>query len=161
MEELALRIIAATPASLERLTGDLSAEVARRRPAEGEWSIVEILGHLTDTTEVWGERFRRIAAENEPLLPGFDQDAYVRDRGYQDQDPAALRSRLAAALQSLVAELRALPQGAWKRSGIHGERGRLTLGEACRVYAISLPEHVDQIVATRRIATAQSAATAP
>lgn len=154
MEELALRIIAAAPASLQRLTADLSPEQARRRPAPGAWSIGEILGHLVDKTEVWGERFRRIAAEDEPRLPAFDQDAYVRDRGYQAQDAAALRERLAAMLHAVVAELRALPEAAWQRAGVHGERGRLTLGEACRIYAISLPEHVDQVVATRALVVA-------
>ncbi|HZQ38122.1 MAG TPA: DinB family protein, partial [Dehalococcoidia bacterium] len=83
MEELALQIIESLPVTLRRLTADLSDARLRRRPASGGWSIVEITGHLIDKTEVWGERFRHIATQNQPSLPAFDQDAWVRDRNYQ------------------------------------------------------------------------------
>ncbi len=149
MEELALQIIETLPLSLHRLTADLSDEQLRRRPAPGEWSIVEITGHLVDKTEVWGERFRHITSQDRPSLPAFDQDAWVRERDYQAQPFPALAERLGGMLVQLAADLRQLPPDAWERIGLHEERGHLTLAEACRVYAISLPQHVEQLVATR------------
>lgn len=157
MEELALRIVTATPPTIRRLTADLSTDETHLRPAVGEWSIVEIIGHLIDKTEVWGERLRRIAAEADPQLPAFDQDEYVRERDYQAQDAEPLVDRLSEMQMSLVGELRALPADAWQRTGVHGERGRLSLGEACRIYAISLPDHVDQVVQTRRLVSGPDA----
>ncbi len=149
MEELALQIIEALPVTLRRLTADLSEEQLHRRPAPGEWSIAEIVGHLIDKTEVWGERFRHIATQDQPSLPAFDQDEWVRERNYQAQPFAPLAERLGGMLMQLSAELRGFPPEAWLRAGLHEERGRLTLAEACRIYAISLPEHVEQIVAAR------------
>jgi hypothetical protein len=149
VEELALQIIEALPTSLRRLTADLTEEQLHRRPAPGQWSIVEITGHLIDKTEVWGERFRHIATQNQPSLPAYDQDAWVRERGYQSQPFPALAERLGGMLVALAAELRVLPADAWQRIGLHEERGYLTLAEACRIYAISLPEHVAQLVAAR------------
>lgn len=149
MEDLALQIIEALPVTLRRLTADLSEAQVHERPAPGEWSIVEITGHLIDKTEVWGERFRHIATQDQPSLPAFDQDAWVRERNYQAQPFAPLAERLGGMLVQLAAELRGFPPEAWQRVGLHEERGRLSLAEACRIYAISLPEHVAQLVATR------------
>lgn len=149
MEELALRIIDNLPATLRRLSADLTPAELTARPAAGEWSFVEIVGHLIDKTEAWGERFRRISAEELPMLPGYDQEARVRERDYQSQPLAAVRAHLDALLAGIAADLRALPPEAWSRAGVHSERGRLTLAEAVRIYAISLPEHTEQLVRTR------------
>lgn len=149
MEELALQIIEALPVTLRRLTADLSEAQLHQRPAPGEWSIAEITGHLIDKSEVWGERFRHIATQDQPSLPAFDQDAWVRERGYQAQPFAPLAERLGGMLMQLATALRGFPPEAWQRVGLHEERGRLSLAEACRIYAISLPEHVEQLVATR------------
>lgn len=157
MEELAVRIIETMPASVRRLTQDLTLEQARMRPAQGEWSVVELAGHLIDKTEEWGARFRRIAAEDAPHLAAFDPDARVVERGYQQQELPALEQRLAAVLTTVAQELRALPAVAWERVGLHAERGRLTLADGVRLYAFSLSEHIQQLVATRDAALARAA----
>lgn len=149
MEELALRIIEGAPATLRRLAFDLTPAQAAAHPAEGEWSIVEIVGHLVDKTEVWGDRFRRIAAEDGPRLVAFDQDEWVRERNYQAASLIELRARLDTLFVELVRDLRALPADAWARSGTHTERGVITLADGVRLYAISLPEHMDQLLRTR------------
>ncbi len=149
MEQLALRIIEGSPVSIRRLAIDMTSEQLHRRPAENEWSIVEITGHLIDKTEMWGERLRRIATEDRPFLPGFDQDAYVRDRGYQGQELESLLVRLTALSTALAGDLGALPAESWKRMGVHEERGQLSLGDACRIYAVSIPEHIEQITLNR------------
>lgn len=160
MEALAVSIIAGAPATLRRLTADLTPEQWRASPAEGEWSIVELCGHLVDKTEVWGERFRRIARENAPVLEAFDQDAWVIARDYQSSELAEVLATLTELCTKLVADLRALPESAWPRHGTHTERGVITLSEGVRLYAISLPEHVEQLVQTRDAVLAQAATTA-
>ncbi|HZQ36269.1 MAG TPA: hypothetical protein VFD32_10070, partial [Dehalococcoidia bacterium] len=78
----------------------------------------------------------------------------------QAQPFAPLAERLGGMLMHLAAELRGYPADAWQRVGLHEERGRLSLAEACRIYAVSLPEHVEQIVATRDAVLRQPAAQA-
>src|SRR5712692_8707913 len=56
VEALALQIIETLPPTLHRLTIDLDDDMSRVRPAAGEWSTVEIVGHLIDKTKSWGER---------------------------------------------------------------------------------------------------------
>jgi hypothetical protein len=157
MEALAVRIIDGTPAALHRLTDDLTPEQCRALPAAGEWSIVEIAGHLIDKTEVWGERFRRIAREDRPVLEAFDQDAWVSERGYASAALPELLATLERLCATLAADLRALPDSSWARQGTHTERGVITLREGVRLYAISLPEHVEQLVRTRDAVLSQVA----
>ena len=157
VEYLALQIIASLPGSIRRLTADLSDEQMHRRPSETEWSVVEIVGHLIDKTEAWGERFHPIATEEQPVLPSYDQDERVRERRYQSQPLPGLTDRLNAALIGVRGQLRDLPADAWTQIGLHEERGRLTLAEAVRIYAASLPDHVEQLVATRDAALSAQA----
>jgi DinB superfamily len=66
----------------------------RHRPAMGEWSAIEVLGHMIDKMALWSSRIERIWQEERPSLPGYDQDAAVRDQGYQQADPAVLCEHL-------------------------------------------------------------------
>ena len=149
MEQLALRLIDDAPVSLRRLTVDMDDDSLRRRPQPQEWSIVEIAGHLVDKAEVWGERLRRIAAEDRPFLPAYDQDARVVERGYRSQSLDGVVKKLEELSRALTSDLRALPAEDWQKIGVHEERGQMTLAEATRIYAISLPDHVEQLIATR------------
>lgn len=47
-------------------------EAVRRRPAPGEWSATEVLGHPLARMVVRPEGVARIAGEERPLLPGYD-----------------------------------------------------------------------------------------
>ena len=43
-----LEVLAATPAAIQQRTTPLAGEVLGRRPAAGEWSVAELVGHLWD-----------------------------------------------------------------------------------------------------------------
>lgn len=55
----------------------------RHRPAPGEWSAVEVLGHMIDKMQNWSRRTERILTEERPALPGYDQDVSVREHDLQ------------------------------------------------------------------------------
>lgn len=66
------------PDELRALVQSVSDEQANVRPAPGEWSIKEVLGHIVDTERVFAYRAVRIARGDTTPLPGFEQDDYVR-----------------------------------------------------------------------------------
>ncbi len=95
----------------------------RTRPAAGEWSALECLGHLTDSELVTSTRYRWVLAENEPALIGWDQEVWAERFDHSGDDPDALLA-LFTALRSANLELWArTPVAARSRVGIHAERG--------------------------------------
>ena len=65
-------------AALDRL----SDTQAHFRPAPGEWSIKEIMGHINDVERVFSYRLLRISRGDVTPLPGFEQESYVRAAGF-------------------------------------------------------------------------------
>src|SRR5690242_11316111 len=70
----------ATPA-LVALTDTDSKE----HPAPGKWSPREVIGHLIDSASNNHQRFVRARFQNDLVLVGYDQDAWVALQHYQDE----------------------------------------------------------------------------
>jgi hypothetical protein len=66
------------PDDLRALLQNVSDQQANARPAPGEWSVKEVLGHICDGERVFGYRALRFARGDNTPLPGFEQDDYVR-----------------------------------------------------------------------------------
>ncbi|OGO27027.1 MAG: hypothetical protein A2Z16_01480 [Chloroflexi bacterium RBG_16_54_18] len=88
-----LAVLKSTPAVLDGLLRNLDAELWNFQPAEGSWSLTEVLCHLRDVdTEVNHPRVRRVLEEVNPFLPSEDTDSWAQSRDYLGQDgPQALR----------------------------------------------------------------------
>ena len=55
---------------------------ARFKPGPGEWSVKEVMGHINDVERVFSYRLLRISRNDSTPLPGFEQDDYVREAGF-------------------------------------------------------------------------------
>jgi hypothetical protein len=75
-------ILSRQPDELRTLVQNVSDEQANARPAPGEWSVKEVLGHICDTERVFAYRALRMARGDSTPLPGFDQDDYVRGTNF-------------------------------------------------------------------------------
>lgn len=64
--------------------GHLSDEQALFRDAPKEWSIKEVMGHLNDVERVFSYRLLRVSRNDATPLPGFEQEDYVREAGYDN-----------------------------------------------------------------------------
>lgn len=124
--------------------------IVRRTPDErlravkiGEWTAKEVIGHLADSAEVFAERVRRSATEDEPALPVWDQDAAHAERRNNEADAMALSKRLQAAHATIVQLLQR--PGARDRIGVHADRGRVTAGWLGAYQARHSHEHVAEL----------------
>lgn len=63
--------------TLRALATSIGEDAAAQRPAPGEWSVKEVLGHINDGERVFGYRAFAIARGDKATFPGFDQDEYV------------------------------------------------------------------------------------
>lgn len=113
-----------TPAILETLLRDLPADILDWKPAADRWSITEVLAHLLEIEQVYGDRAKRIVVDNNPIL--------VK---YVEPDEAQLRKKTGRqCLDEFVALRQAhyffwhgIPSSAGSRTGVHPEMGAVSL----------------------------------
>jgi DinB superfamily len=122
-----IKALRATPVVLRALVSGVDDAQLRRRPAPGEWAIVEVVGHLADTEERALGRVRRMLAQDNPQLEPFDQEALAKERQYLDLDLNQELDRLEQLRREHVAVLEALDAPDWERTGRHGEHGELSV----------------------------------
>jgi hypothetical protein len=97
----------------------------RRRPAPGEWAIIEVVGHLADTEERALGRVRRMLAEQD--LEPFDQEVLAVQRRYLDLGLEGELARLEQLRVDHLAVLEGLDRAGWERTGRHGEHGQMSV----------------------------------
>ena len=146
-----LTMLEAAPRQIAALTADLTAEQLRAAPAEGEWSLAEILAHLRSCADVWGDCIAAILASDFPILRAMDPRTWTLRTDYPalafaDSFQAYSRQR-----QTLVDQLSPLPPAAWERSATVTGAGKVLI-RSVHFYAQWLARHerthLKQIAAT-------------
>jgi hypothetical protein len=114
--------MAQTPAVLRALVVEAGSDL-RVRPAPGEWSVIEVIGHIVDAELVSSIRYRWIVAHDQPDLPGYDQAKWASQLRHAEADPAELLSAFDGLRALNLSLWRRLPIEDRARVGIHLERG--------------------------------------
>jgi len=120
-------------------------EALALRPVPGKWSAREIVHHLADSETVSGIRLKRLLAEDQPLIQGYDQDAYAVRLNYNAREigPALEAFRSARANTAQLLDL--MSEADWQRQGIHSESGPYSVEDWLRIYADHAHNHAAQI----------------
>ncbi len=140
-----LAVAAATPGRILSLIRGLSRGRLARRPAPGKWSIQEIIGHLADTEMVMACRARWIAFEDRPTLVPFDQEKWAAGRAREKEPLAETLERFRLLRRSQLRLFRRASRRDFRRTGLHPERGVLTLREQLETLAGHDLNHLQQI----------------
>ena len=135
----------ALPDQIEALVRGLDDEALRRRPAPDEWSIKEVCAHLRDSLEIDGERIRRMVEEDDPVIPGYDQEALARERDYQNASMPLILTALRAFSGGNAYMLEGLSEEQWRRGGHHEERGAISVGGYAEQQAEHVRAHLEQL----------------
>jgi hypothetical protein len=123
----------------------------RHRPAAGEWSAIEVVGHMIDKMWIWTGRVERLLAEERPVLPAYDQDALVREHDYQHADPEVLFEQLRQECERFASLIERVPVSALEREGVHEEFGPMTIRQCIAAPLESSPEHLKQLRAAQTL----------
>lgn len=114
------------------------------REAPGEWSPREIIHHLADSEMTSAMRIRRLIVEDNPLIQGYDQEAFAAQLWYDRPIENSLEAfRLARATSAEL--LTRMSDSDWQRAGTHSESGPYSAEDWLRIYAEHAHEHADQI----------------
>jgi len=111
-------------------------------PVPGTWSIQQIVLHLMDSDLIASDRMKRVIAEENPTIVGYNETLFSQKLFYEKLDPftAADIFRKNRELTAII--LRNLPDEAFKRTGTHNERGSVTLAEFVATYVQHLDHHL-------------------
>jgi hypothetical protein len=134
---------AATPGELRRLVAEAGPWL-RQRPAPGEWSVLELVGHITDAELVVGGRYRWIIAEDRPRIMPYDQDLWAAALQHNEAEPAELIESFAAMRAANLALWRRSSAATRARHGLHQERGPESYDLTFRMLAGHDLFHVEQ-----------------
>jgi hypothetical protein len=119
-------------------------EAVKWRPA-GKWSVHEIVCHCADSEMNGAIRLRYLLAEKDPLIQGYDQDAWARIFDYHSRPLAPALELVEAVRVHTTALLRTLPDEAWTRAGRHSESGPYSVETWLRIYSDHVEGHARQI----------------
>ena len=136
--------VAEIEAALDAITDD---ELDRPAP-DGGWTARQVVHHLADSEARAFIRLRRLIAEDEPQIIGYDEPEYARRLHYDRPIGASLgvvRAVRAASLELLES----LTPSEWERRGTHSEAGAYSVDDWLRIYAGHPHEHASQIRAAR------------
>jgi DinB family protein len=145
---------AATVSRLRELVAEAGDDL-RTRPESTEWSVIECIGHLTDSELVTAGRVRWILSEDEPQIIGYDQDLWVDGLHHDRDDPDALIAFFDALRSANLRLLATRPTTDLERIGRHNERGPESYGLMIRLTAGHDRFHVAQ--AERALAAVRGA----
>ena len=142
--------------ALKKLIKGLTPEQLRTRESPRKWSIVEVLGHLSDTELVYRYRLRMIVAEPGCRIVGYDQDAWAKALHYADQDANVVMKEIEAMRGATMRWLRTLTDKELDRSGEHDERGEESARHVMRMVAGHDLVHRGQIERIRALVAPMS-----
>jgi hypothetical protein len=104
--------------TLGLLQGYRDEDVRGLRYAPDKWTVKEVLGHLADDERIFGYRILCIARGDTRPLPGFDEQEYMRDSGFEARRLGDVLAEYRCVRQATIALLEGMPDQAWQRRGI-------------------------------------------
>lgn len=145
-----LQVMSDQIGELERRARGLSAAARERPEAPGKWSVLQVVQHLADAELAFGFRLRQILTADQPVLQGYNENAWMTVLRADDADFDGAFTRLAALRGDHLRLWRRCTPADLDRVGLHSERGPESLGFLRRLMAghdLIHRRQIDRIVA--------------
>ena|SRR5436190_1689402 len=115
----------------------------------GKWSIQQVVMHVADCEQVYADRMKWVISEDNPPLPGFDQEKWAENLHYEEQSAQNAVKLVELTRAQMATVLRKLPDNALSRAGQHSERGPVKVSDLIQYMVEHLEHHVKFIHAKR------------
>lgn len=118
---------------------------------EGGWTVRQVVHHLADSHVHAYVRMKLMVNEDHPAIKPYDQNVWAANSDAL-QGPIAASLDILDGLHRRWADfLEHLPESAWLRSGLHPERGEITMAGTLDTYARHGEKHLEHILGLRRV----------
>lgn len=114
-------------------------------PGPHEWTPRQIAHHVADADLINAVRLRRLIAEDNPHIAGYDEETYTRTLRYERPVDASL-AMLAAVREATCSFLDSLSDDEWLREGTHDELGAYSVAYCVERTAGHALDHAEQIL---------------
>jgi len=146
VEEI-LGIMSEAPGRLAELTADVPPARLKDPPKAGEWSALEVLGHLRACADVWGDSIATMLAEDHPTIAAGNPRAWIEETDYLDLEFAPSLRAFARQRKELLGVLDGLQPEDWERAATIVASSRLeknvhSFGDRFARHDLT---HIDQI----------------
>jgi hypothetical protein len=118
------------------------------RSASDEWTPRAIVHHLADSEMTSAIRLRRLIAEDNPTIQGYDEERFA-SRLTSDRPIEPSLEAMRWARESTAQILERLSEDDWLRAGTHTESGPYSVEDWLVVYANHGHDHAKQITRAR------------
>ena len=135
--------------SLRMAIRGLEREDLLATPVPGSWSIQQIIMHLMDSDLILADRMKRVIAEENPSLIGYNESLFASRLFYEEQSVDDAVNILDLNRRNFAKVLRKLPDSAFDRIGTHNERGPMKLSDLLAGAVNHLKHHLGFIVDKR------------
>lgn len=144
-----------TSAEILRQTVEaVPAKLLDRRPAPGEWSVIEILVHVRNTAMLaYGLRIRQLLFQDEPTFANYQEEGHLLTASRNQLPPAELLEMIETDYRQTARLLSALTEQEWGRQGHHPDLGAMSIEFFARRLAEHAAEHTRQIADTAKALT--------
>jgi uncharacterized damage-inducible protein DinB len=142
------------PNRLRNCIKDLTASELKAKPIPEKWSIAEIIIHLADAEIIGSCRFRQAYTSHPGPFPYYDQAIWAENMRYQAQSIEFINLNLEMfdLLRKTTANLFAgFSEADWAKTGLHPERGEMTVRGLLELYADHSERHIEQILERRTL----------
>ena len=145
--------IAIIATDYERATADFLAAAADVTPASLDhhhpdgWSARQVIHHVADSEAQSYARLRRLLAEPDPVIQGYDEAAWAcaPALGYTELPIENSLAVFAAVRASSLDIIRRLSPDDLELAGTHSESGPYSVARWLEVYSAHPAEHADQL----------------
>ncbi len=149
--ESLLNRIGEMPGFVGQIFAGLSRAAAATPGPEHLFSPAEQCWHLADLErEGFGARIRRLAEEDDPVLPDFDGDRIAKERNYRSLSLQDGVEAFRAARAANIERLRGIADAEWTRAGTQEGVGRVALCDLPAMMAEHDASHRREIEAWMR-----------
>lgn len=132
----------AGPELLRQAVAGMTAEQLKLRPIAGKWSTLEVVCHIADYEPILADRMKRVISHDQPRFEGADPNLFASQLCYHDRDIEEELQIIDVTRKQMARILRQSPPEAFARTGIHAERGPLTLQRLLEITTQHIPHHI-------------------